>query len=167
MRRPLKPRRLGATEVLLPSLVLVMSERRLLRNASRRSNGNGCSRSSCFPSHTIFTHGAQLADKVKKLARKTHKDRVHEFNTKLESLSEHHDIPKVNITGHFFGASSNRIISLRLVLDKVSVEHSGVFPHSSFLSCAVACTLLVDVVFESIPFSTMAVENSTFRIRDV
>jgi protein FAM32A len=37
----------------------------------------------------------RLADKVAKLAKKTHKDRVHEFNTKLESLSEHHDIPKV------------------------------------------------------------------------
>ncbi|KAI0278115.1 hypothetical protein BGY98DRAFT_1186727 [Russula aff. rugulosa BPL654] len=37
----------------------------------------------------------RLADKVKKLAGKTHKDRVHEFNSKLETLSEHHDIPKV------------------------------------------------------------------------
>jgi protein FAM32A len=39
----------------------------------------------------------QLADKVKKLAGKTHKDRVNELNTKLESLSEHHDIPKVSV----------------------------------------------------------------------
>ena len=30
-----------------------------------------------------------------KLANKTHKDRVNEFNAHLESLSEHHDIPKV------------------------------------------------------------------------
>ncbi|KAI9444851.1 DUF1754-domain-containing protein [Lactarius indigo] len=37
----------------------------------------------------------RLADKVKKLAGKTHKDRVHEFNSKLEALSEHHDIPKM------------------------------------------------------------------------
>ncbi|KAI0296256.1 hypothetical protein BC826DRAFT_1006113 [Russula brevipes] len=37
----------------------------------------------------------RLADKVKKMAGKTHKDRVHEFNSKLEALSEHHDIPKV------------------------------------------------------------------------
>ncbi|KAH9968612.1 hypothetical protein BC827DRAFT_1367722 [Russula dissimulans] len=37
----------------------------------------------------------RLADKVKRLAGKTHKDRVNEFNTKLEALSEHHDIPKV------------------------------------------------------------------------
>ncbi|KAN0124827.1 DUF1754 domain containing protein [Russula decolorans] len=37
----------------------------------------------------------RCADKVKKLAGKTHKDRVHEYNSKLESLSEHHDIPKV------------------------------------------------------------------------
>ncbi|KAJ8597626.1 putative C31G5.21 protein [Rhizopogon salebrosus TDB-379] len=37
----------------------------------------------------------RLADKVARLARKTHKDRVNELNAKLESLSEHHDIPKV------------------------------------------------------------------------
>ena len=29
------------------------------------------------------------------MAHKTHKDRVNEFNSHLESLSEHHDIPKV------------------------------------------------------------------------
>lgn len=38
----------------------------------------------------------QLAERVAKLANKTHKDRVNEFNAHLESLSEHHDIPKVN-----------------------------------------------------------------------
>jgi len=37
----------------------------------------------------------RLAQKVVKLANKSHKDRVNEFNTKLEALSEHHDIPKV------------------------------------------------------------------------
>lgn len=37
----------------------------------------------------------QLAERVTKLAHQTHKDRVHEFNSKLEALSEHHDIPKV------------------------------------------------------------------------
>ncbi|KAJ3482433.1 hypothetical protein NLI96_g6988 [Meripilus lineatus] len=37
----------------------------------------------------------RLASKVAKLATKSHKDRVNEFNTKLEALSEHHDIPKV------------------------------------------------------------------------
>lgn len=37
----------------------------------------------------------QLAERVAKLANMTHKDRVNEFNTKLEALSEHHDIPKV------------------------------------------------------------------------
>ncbi|KIO29294.1 hypothetical protein M407DRAFT_242652 [Tulasnella calospora MUT 4182] len=34
-------------------------------------------------------------EKVRRMATKTHKDRVHEFNSKLEALSEHHDIPKV------------------------------------------------------------------------
>ncbi|KAH9932405.1 DUF1754-domain-containing protein [Amylocystis lapponica] len=37
----------------------------------------------------------RLASKVAKLANTTHKDRVNDFNTKLELLSEHHDIPKV------------------------------------------------------------------------
>ncbi|KAK0505650.1 hypothetical protein EDD18DRAFT_1120151 [Armillaria luteobubalina] len=37
----------------------------------------------------------RLAKRVGKLANKTHKDRVSEFNSHLESLSEHHDIPKV------------------------------------------------------------------------
>ncbi|KAG2062299.1 DUF1754-domain-containing protein [Suillus hirtellus] len=37
----------------------------------------------------------RLESKVAQLARKTHKDRVNELNAKLESLSEHHDIPKV------------------------------------------------------------------------
>ncbi|KZV99049.1 DUF1754-domain-containing protein [Exidia glandulosa HHB12029] len=37
----------------------------------------------------------RLAKRVAKLASKTHKERVSEFNAKLETLSEHHDIPKV------------------------------------------------------------------------
>ena len=41
----------------------------------------------CFP---------QLAQRVAKLATTTHKDRVAEFNNKLEALSEHHDIPKAS-----------------------------------------------------------------------
>ncbi|KAG8219507.1 DUF1754-domain-containing protein [Butyriboletus roseoflavus] len=37
----------------------------------------------------------RLLGKVGRIAHKTHKDRVNEFNAKLELLSEHHDIPKV------------------------------------------------------------------------
>nr|BAH22603.1 hypothetical protein UP10 [Pholiota nameko] len=37
----------------------------------------------------------RLEQRIAKLAHKTHKDRVNEFNNHLESLSEHHDIPKV------------------------------------------------------------------------
>ncbi|KDR85453.1 hypothetical protein GALMADRAFT_108579 [Galerina marginata CBS 339.88] len=37
----------------------------------------------------------RLEQRIAKLAHKTHKDRVNEFNAHLESLSEHHDIPKV------------------------------------------------------------------------
>lgn len=75
----------------------------------------------------------QLADKVKKLAGKTHKDRVNELNTKLETLSEHHDIPKVNYIGNLL---VSRLInaSIRLVLDKTVMENRGVPLHGSFLA---------------------------------
>ncbi|KAG8932014.1 hypothetical protein FRC03_011411 [Tulasnella sp. 419] len=35
------------------------------------------------------------AERVAKMASMTHKDRVQDFNKKLEELSEHHDIPRV------------------------------------------------------------------------
>ncbi|KDQ63281.1 hypothetical protein JAAARDRAFT_168940 [Jaapia argillacea MUCL 33604] len=41
------------------------------------------------------TQKRRLAEKVARLANKSHKDRVSDFNAKLEALSEHHDIPKV------------------------------------------------------------------------
>ena len=44
-----------------------------------------------------YSSALQLAEKVAKLASKSHKDRVSEFNAKLEALSEHHDIPKVRL----------------------------------------------------------------------
>jgi hypothetical protein len=47
------------------------------------------------PVACVHERGIQMARKVAKMAKQTHKDRVHEFNEKLESLSEHHDIPKV------------------------------------------------------------------------
>ncbi|KAJ3105648.1 hypothetical protein HDU97_007855 [Phlyctochytrium planicorne] len=34
-------------------------------------------------------------EKAAKMAQKSHKERVAEFNNYLENLSEHHDIPKV------------------------------------------------------------------------
>ncbi|EGG08539.1 uncharacterized protein MELLADRAFT_84737 [Melampsora larici-populina 98AG31] len=37
----------------------------------------------------------RLAEKAKKQALKTHKDRVADFNERLEAQSEHFDIPKV------------------------------------------------------------------------
>ncbi|KAK9810241.1 hypothetical protein WJX72_007105 [[Myrmecia] bisecta] len=35
------------------------------------------------------------AERIKKQASKTHRERVNEFNQYLTNLSEHHDIPKV------------------------------------------------------------------------
>jgi hypothetical protein len=60
-----------------------------------RSSGYACS-CQCPQVTIILTLVLQLAERVAKLANKTHKDRVSEFNAHLESLSEHHDIPKVN-----------------------------------------------------------------------
>ncbi|KAE8233973.1 hypothetical protein CF326_g981 [Tilletia indica] len=37
----------------------------------------------------------RLVEKVKSEAKKSHKEKVDKFNTYLESLSEHYDIPKV------------------------------------------------------------------------
>ena len=37
----------------------------------------------------------QHEERLKKIASKSHKDKVAEFNKYLESLSEHHDIPRV------------------------------------------------------------------------
>jgi protein FAM32A len=37
----------------------------------------------------------RLQDRIRKEARTTHKEKVEAFNKYLESLSEHHDIPKV------------------------------------------------------------------------
>lgn len=69
--------------------------RRKRSGASRKCNGNGCVVLNDFGRRIaqIF----KLARRVAKLAGKTHKDRVNEFNSHLESLSEHHDIPKVCI----------------------------------------------------------------------
>ena len=56
----------------------------------------------------------QLLEKVAKQAHMTHKDRVHEFNTKLESLSEHHDIPKVCDLNSLVRARPNGVFLHRL-----------------------------------------------------
>lgn len=37
----------------------------------------------------------RASEKTKKMALKSHRERVAEFNAHLASLSEHHDIPKV------------------------------------------------------------------------
>ena len=64
-----------------------------------------------------------------KLAGKTHKDRVNEFNAHLESLSEHHDIPKVHRTHLIVLHSHNAMLIGRTWMTSLSV--SGL--HASFL----------------------------------
>ncbi|CCM03139.1 uncharacterized protein FIBRA_05260 [Fibroporia radiculosa] len=64
--------------------------------SSRNSPGvGGSDRKTAAEKRFEEVQRKRLAAKVAKLANKTHKDRVHEFNSKLEALSEHHDIPKV------------------------------------------------------------------------
>ncbi|KAJ3829820.1 hypothetical protein EV361DRAFT_876453 [Lentinula raphanica] len=65
--------------------------------SGRNSPAAGSSKSSKTEAERRFeeVQKQRLAQRVAKLANKTHKDRVNEFNSHLESLSEHHDIPKV------------------------------------------------------------------------
>ncbi|KAE9400614.1 DUF1754-domain-containing protein [Gymnopus androsaceus JB14] len=65
--------------------------------SGRSSPAAGGSKSSKTEAERRFeeVQKRRLAQRVAKLGNKTHKDRVNEFNTHLESLSEHHDIPKV------------------------------------------------------------------------
>ena len=65
----------------------------------------------------LLTLLRQLLEKVAKQAHMTHKDRVHEFNTKLEALSEHHDIPKVCGLNPLVRAQANGVFPHRLVPD--------------------------------------------------
>ncbi|GAA5846886.1 hypothetical protein JCM3766R1_000828, partial [Sporobolomyces carnicolor] len=60
----------------------------------------------------------RLLERAKTAAAKSHKDRVAEFNEKLEALSEHHDVPKLSITftrelnpasSTFFGSNAEAI----------------------------------------------------------
>ncbi|TEB38894.1 DUF1754-domain-containing protein [Coprinellus micaceus] len=60
----------------------------------------------------------RLEQRVHKLAKKTHKDRVADFNNHLETLSEHHDIPKVSKHPTAL-LQPNLTASFRLVPDKI------------------------------------------------
>ncbi|KIY69186.1 DUF1754-domain-containing protein [Cylindrobasidium torrendii FP15055 ss-10] len=76
----------------------------LYNDASASGSGNGSDSGAPSSSSSRKTEAEKrfeevqrerLLKRVAKLAGKTHKDRVNEFNNHLESLSEHHDIPKV------------------------------------------------------------------------
>ena len=62
----------------------------------------------------VLIPSQQLLEKVAKQAHMTHKDRVHEFNSKLEALSEHHDIPKVCGLNSLVRAQANGVFPHRL-----------------------------------------------------
>ena len=67
------------------------------RHESPAATSSNKPSSSKTPAEIRFeeTQRKRRLERVSKLASQTHKDRVHEFNAKLEALSEHHDIPKV------------------------------------------------------------------------
>ena len=83
----------------------------------------------------------KLAEKVAKLANTTHKDRVNEFNSKLEALSEHHDIPKVCSCIHFLRAPLHACYYRS---DRVNVHHLAANCCSLYyiLSNAILCMLI-------------------------
>ena len=64
--------------------------------------------------YLLLTFPRQLLEKVAKQAHMTHKDRVHEFNSQLEALSEHHDIPKVCGLNPLVRAQPNGVFPHRL-----------------------------------------------------
>lgn len=68
----------------------------------------------CAGISSLLTLLRQLLERVAKQAHMTHKDRVHEFNTKLEALSEHHDIPKVCGLNPLVRAQANGVFPHRL-----------------------------------------------------
>lgn len=70
----------------------------------------------------------QMEARVKKLAKQTHKDRVHLFNEKLEALSEHHDIPKASKCTYSIGLEHCSHWLIRLAQDKTCYILDFVFP---------------------------------------
>ncbi|KAI1789827.1 hypothetical protein LXA43DRAFT_1019761 [Ganoderma leucocontextum] len=65
------------------------------RSTPAVASSSGSDRKTAAERRFEETQRKRLAEKVARLASKSHKDRVSEFNAKLEALSEHHDIPKV------------------------------------------------------------------------
>ncbi|TBU49923.1 hypothetical protein BD309DRAFT_996522 [Dichomitus squalens] len=65
------------------------------RNSPAVAGSSNSERKTAAEKRFEETQKRRLAEKVARLASKSHKDRVSEFNAKLEALSEHHDIPKV------------------------------------------------------------------------
>ncbi|RUS23843.1 hypothetical protein BC938DRAFT_474525 [Jimgerdemannia flammicorona] len=75
------------------------------QSALREETGSGSDSGSSKPIRVVTKTAAELKfeetrrkrqeEKVKKAATKSHKEKVAEFNQKLEEMTEHYDIPKV------------------------------------------------------------------------
>ncbi|KAI9164367.1 hypothetical protein H9P43_008206 [Blastocladiella emersonii ATCC 22665] len=80
-------------------------EESISSSSSSPSTSRSKSTSSPAPVIAVTKTAAQMAfeeaqkkrerERIAKVASKSHKERVAEFNQYLESLSEHHDLPKV------------------------------------------------------------------------
>lgn len=88
------------------------------------------------------------------MAAKTHKDRVSEFNAHLESLSEHHDIPKVSL---FFAVGlviyPYHVTPPHFRLDQGNVSTVVAFPGAIFFqSVVLANSAALSIILQSSQF---------------
>ena len=94
----------------------------------------------CSHSYGLLNYFVKLAEQVAKLANTPHKDRVNEFNAKLEALSEHHDIPKVCSCTHLLRAPLDACYYRS---DRVNVHHIAADCSLYYvLSNAILCMLI-------------------------
>lgn len=95
----------------------------------------------------------RLADKVRKEAKKSHKERVAEFNDKLEGMSEHYDLPRVScdsiLNGGWWMNADNLVHARRLVQDSQTIQYCSVV--SLTCCCRVSIAISCIHVFEIQP----------------
>ncbi|KAG6897111.1 Mitochondrial intermediate peptidase [Termitomyces sp. T32_za158] len=102
----------------------------------------------------------RLAERVAKLASKTHKERVSDFNKQLESLSEHHDIPKP--TPFRSLATQSKFPIIPASQDDVALVSFFDRPSSTFLRSPFSTTGLFGYPSLTHPDALISLADSTF-----
>ena len=102
----------------------------------------------------------QLQEKIRREAGKTHKDRVHEFNAKLEALSEHHDIPKVRSVLQYAAAFLNAKSGRPWVTSRIR----PVFLRVSTMLCYLSATAFHELYP---PISLCHIRSNTINTKSV